>query len=234
MERELTIRRLFAEERIQFVIPLYQRAYSWGSNMNSESDNQIIQFIEDLKEQKKRYFLGHFLFEKENNDENICIVIDGQQRLTSIVIFFSCMIKVLQEREQNGEKLIDYDGEPIELWRLIEVFLISGKRRKFKTVDYDDNYFENLIINHHQENIANTDSKKKIKAAYDYFIKVMTEEATGELVRWKKIVENAVITKFEIRDKIQATEIYGFQNNRGKGLTNLKLHHRILITLHIP
>jgi hypothetical protein len=222
MDRESTIRKIFTDEKIQFVIPPYQRAYSWGTKKDSEKDKQVIQFIEDLKEQKKKYFFGHFLFEKNKEDENKYLVIDGQQRLTTIVIFFSCLLKTLNERKSNGEEFLDKDGEPIDFKRVEENFLQFGKRRKFKTVEYDDNYFENLIIKHNQEIIANTDSKHKINGSYSYFLKVMSNESSQEILRWKEIIEDAVITTFEVSDKVQATQIFGFQNDRGKDLTNLE------------
>ena len=222
MERESTIRKLIGDAKIQFIIPPYQRAFSWGIKKDSEKDKQVIQFIDDLIEQRKKYFLGHFLFEKSEEDENKYFVIDGQQRLTTIVIFFSCLLKILEEREKEGEKLFDKENEPIELWRIRETFISIGKRRKFKTVEYDDNYFENLILKHNLEVIANTDSKHRIKDCYKYFMKIMNNETSTELLRWKEVIEDAVITTFEVSDKIQATQIFGFQNDRGKDLTNLE------------
>lgn len=222
MDKESTIKNLFNYDKIQFIIPPYQRAYSWGAKKDSEKEKQVIQFIDDLKEQKKRYFFGHFLFEKSKEDENKFFVIDGQQRLTTIVIFFSCLLKILEEREKQGEKLLDKENEPVELWRVRENFLQIGKKRKFRTVDYDDNYFENLILNHKQEDIANTDSKHRISEAYSYFLKVMSDESSAEILKWKGTIEDAVVTTFEVNDKIQATQIFGFQNDRGKDLTNLE------------
>lgn len=222
MERESTIRKLIGDAKIQFIIPPYQRAFSWGIKKDSEKDKQVIQFIDDLIEQRKKYFLGHFLFEKSEEDENKYFVIDGQQRLTTIVIFFSCLLKILEEREKEGQKLFDKDNEPIELWRIRETFISIGKKRKFKTVEYDDNYFENLILKHNLEVIANTDSKHRIKDCYKYFMKIMNNETSTELLRWKEVIEDAVITTFEVSDKIQATQIFGFQNDRGKDLTNLE------------
>jgi hypothetical protein len=222
MDRESTIRKIFTDEKIQFIIPPYQRAFSWGTKKDSEKDKQVIQFIEDLKDQKKKYFFGHFLFEKNKEDENKFLVIDGQQRLTTIVIFFSCLLKIINEKIKNGETYLDKDNEPIDFKRVEENFLQFGKRRKFKTVEYDDNYFENLVIKHNQEVIANTDSKHKIHDAYFYFMKVMSNESSKEILRWKEIIEDAVITTFEVSDKVQATQIFGFQNDRGKDLTNLE------------
>ncbi len=218
MDRESIIRKLFVDTDVQFAIPPYQRAYSW------EKDKQIKQFITDLREQnpKKKYFLGHFLFERDELNENKYWVIDGQQRLTSIVILFSCLIRCLEEREKLDEKIIDSNNDNVELWRVREVYLNIGKKRKFKTVEYDDNYFENLIINSNQEIVADTDSKSKIHDAWEYFNEIFQKETTVELLKWKKIVEDAVITTFEVTDKVQATQIFAFQNDRGKDLTNLE------------
>lgn len=70
-----------------FEIPRYQRAYSWGKKQRE-------QLIEDIRDAKGKYYLGHFLFEK-NDDEKILKVIDGQQRITTLVIFFSSLCAVL-------------------------------------------------------------------------------------------------------------------------------------------
>lgn len=87
---ESTINKLFDSKNRKFEIPSYQRAYSW-------EDKQINQFIEDLKNSGNQYYLGHYLFEK--NEENTLYVIDGQQRLTTCVIFFSVIKKELEKEK---------------------------------------------------------------------------------------------------------------------------------------
>ena len=76
------IKALFYRD-VRYVIPSYQRAYSW-------EEQQREQFIEDLRDVSDKYYLGHFLFEKTENGSVLCLI-DGQQRLTTIVIFFSCL-----------------------------------------------------------------------------------------------------------------------------------------------
>jgi uncharacterized protein with ParB-like and HNH nuclease domain len=215
MDAESTVKKIFIDDEIQFVIPPYQRAYSW------EKKKQVTQFIVDIKEQNpnKKYFLGHFLFGKDASDENKHLVIDGQQRITTIVIFFSCLHKTLKERLEKGEKIIDNNGEEFEPWRIQETYLNVHKIRKFLTVEYDDAFFANLIIHGNLGEVADTESKIRKKEARDYFIDVMGKETTATLLVWKKIIENAVITTFEVADKVQATQIFAFQNDRGKGLS---------------
>lgn len=82
-----TIKALFGRRNIRFVIPAYQRAYAWEKR-------QFIQFIEDLEEcEVCDYYLGHFLFEQ---DGDTLYVIDGQQRLTTCIIFFRVFYKYIE------------------------------------------------------------------------------------------------------------------------------------------
>src|SRR5690606_37889460 len=79
-------------------IPAYQRAYSWGSK-------QCSQFLEDLLEQKgKRYYLGQFLFEK---DGGTLFIIDGQQRLTTTILFLSAIARIQEKQGQNIDSIKD-------------------------------------------------------------------------------------------------------------------------------
>ena len=164
MERQTTIKKLFFEEGIQFSIPSYQRAYSWEVDKDRK---QVKQFILDIKEQnpKKKYFLGHFLFEKDENYDNKFWVIDGQQRLTTVVIFFSCLIQELAKREKVNGKIKDLEGDDIEIWRIRENYIQYKKRYKFETVSYDNPYFESAILTNNDKVSTDTSSSKRISIA---------------------------------------------------------------------
>ena len=51
-----------------------------------------MQLIEDTKESKGHYYLGHYLFEMNADNPDEYNIIDGQLRMTTIVISFSCMV----------------------------------------------------------------------------------------------------------------------------------------------
>jgi uncharacterized protein with ParB-like and HNH nuclease domain len=78
---ETKIVKLFESQNGRFEIPSYQRAYSWD-------EKQVTQFIEDIQNAETQYYLGHYLFETKEKEENTFLVIDGQQRLTTCIIFF--------------------------------------------------------------------------------------------------------------------------------------------------
>jgi len=221
MERQTTIKKLFYDEGIQFAIPPYQRAYSWEVDRDRK---QVEQFIIDIKEQnpRKKYFLGHFLFEKDEYKENKYWVIDGQQRLTTVIIFFSCLIRELERRQQELGKIFDFNGEELEIWRISENYIMFGKKYKFETVPYDNPFFESVIYINNDKSTADTSSARRILAAKKVITKVIEAANTEEILNWRKILDDAVITTFEISDKVQATQIFAFQNDRGKDLTTLE------------
>jgi len=209
---ESTINKLFDSKNRRFEIPSYQRAYSW-------EDKQINQFIEDLKNAENQYYLGHFLFEPK--EENILYVIDGQQRLTTCIIFFSTLLKVLQKRKNDGET-IEIDLEDIEDYYIKD---LRKETQKFKTVRDDNNFFIDEIIErktyHSQE--LDTRSKERIRKAKETFEKEFLKTSLYDLEKWCRLVEEATITHYIVKDKTQATQIFAFQNDRGKKLSNLEI-----------
>ncbi len=222
MERETTIKKLFHEDGIQFAIPAYQRAYSWELDTDKK---QVKQFINDIKDQNpnKNYFLGHFLFEKDTDNESKYWVIDGQQRITTVIIFFSTLIKELEKRETEEGNLVDLEGEELEVWRIRENYIKLGRKNyKFQTVSYDNPFFEFYIYGNNSGAKPDTASARRIDAAKKAFEDLFSQAPLEELLNWKKIIDNAVITTFEVKSKVQATQIFAFQNDRGKDLTTLE------------
>lgn len=209
---ESTINKLFDSKNRKFEIPSYQRAYSW-------EEKQINQFIEDLKNAENQYYLGHFLFEVK--EENTLYVIDGQQRLTTCIIFFSVLHNELTARKNKGETI------KTDLADITDYYLkdLRKETQKFKTVRDDNNFFIDEIIDrkkdHSQE--LNTKSKERIRNAKQIFEKEFSTTSLSDLEKWCGLVESATITQYVVKDKIQATQVFAFQNDRGKKLSNLEI-----------
>ena len=198
----------------QFIIPSYQRAYSWGTSQRE-------QFIQDLRDAADRYYLGHFLFEKADGSDGVCLI-DGQQRLTTIVIFFSCMQQELEKRSVSGDD-IEMTAKRLHHTYIRDSFT---KKRRFKTVDYDDAFFLNEIIDRSTfvlEEELTSSSQKRIRHCREYFEKVFEGEETAALLKWTNLIEQASVTEFKVGSKIEAAQIFAFQNDRGKSLSHLEV-----------
>ena len=205
--REETLKSaLFGKEAIRFEIPKYQRAYSW------ERD-QWKQFLQDLKDAESGYYLGHYLFETH---DDVCFVIDGQQRLTTCVIFISAALDILAAYEEYRRD--------VNIWRRRYLF-DSELGPRLKTVPYDNPLFQSYIVDgeHRRPSVFNTQSGKNIVEAKEYFVQELRKvEVPDEIAELVRRMENAVITTYEVLDRGMAARIFAFQNDRGKPLTQLE------------
>ena len=217
MATQATIKSLFGMESLHFEIPKYQRAYSW------EKD-QWMQFLDDLKDAESGYYLGHFLFESDGDSKYF--IIDGQQRLTTCVIFISAALDILGADEKYMKD--------VRVWR--RRFLEDpdlGPR--MKTVPLDNVVFQDCIVSGKPAPmILQTQSAENILGARKYFSKELNQLGAEEIFCLIHRLENAVITTYEVENRAMASQIFAFQNDRGKNLTKLeKLKSFLMMTVYM-
>ena len=86
---------LFGSDAARYVVPVYQRAFSWGSGSDGKRQNEIVQLIDDVLAAKGTYYLGSLVVSKCCDGEYKGLydyeVIDGQQRLTALYLIFVCL-----------------------------------------------------------------------------------------------------------------------------------------------
>ena len=189
-----------------FSIPDYQRAYSWEKE-------QLKQFIEDLRDAQNKYYLGHFLFEKSNDT---LMIIDGQQRITTCMIFYRAVVNYLLDKN-TGEK---YQKE-INMFNS-RLFDKDEGIPRLQTVNYDNAYFQDLIISNTETAKPSTKSQEKIRNALSFFEQALKELDINEVLREIQLLESATITMYIVPDRAMAAQIFAYQNDRGKGLTELE------------
>lgn len=213
MDQKTTIARIFSPRKSRFAIPNYQRAYSW--EVGKDKDKHVPQFLKDLEEHPEsvaQYHMGHFLFEQDKTDKDKHWIIDGQQRMTTVVIFLSCIHNRLKQMPEHSKEAANISNEYLKN---------TDDQQKFETVGYDNNFFLSTVIENRHDKI-DTRSRRRIKEAFDYLTDKIEQASIEEVLRWKELAENAKITTDAVEDKAEATQIFTFQNDRGKDLTNLE------------
>lgn len=199
---------LMSEEKI--FIPTYQRAYSWEVKNSSNENKEVAILWEDIKSHieskvKSNFYLGNFIFEEDKDNKKLGII-DGQQRLTTIILLLSALKNI-----SNNSNLDNYD------------------LNNFSTVSYDDGDFKKIISGELLSiNNSSTDSIKKIFKAYNFF-KEKLEEIDSQslkditLENIKSLILESTCQINIIDDKIEAIQVFVFENNRGKTPTNLEI-----------
>lgn len=206
-------------------VPNYQRAYSWETPVeNSKRRTQTDVFLNDIEEHINSetdipFSFGHFIFEPSRKDENgyeKYAIVDGQQRLTTIIIFLSAIF----------DRLINKRG-----------FLNEDERRKYRiikdesiypftTVSYDNKLFIDYVINHRPIDKNNFDyaSSRRIVEAYDFFIDKLLEFDENHLSELMETVLSAECTTHVLKcGGAEAIQQFIFQNDRGKHPSNLEV-----------
>ena len=217
MEASTTVNKMLAGNKI--FVPSYQRAYSWETP--SDQKNQKTQtdvFLSDLIDYNKStakspYYFGHFLFE-EKSDSSFG-VIDGQQRLTTIVIFLSALFSRLKSiRELTEDEEVLYEN------------MIKRKSNYiFSTVYYDNQLFKDYVVEQTKKNKngLETESARRIVKAFDFFSKNFKDKDELYLTAMLKTVSEASCTTHRVKNESEAIQMFIFQNNRGKKPSNLEI-----------
>lgn len=93
-----TIKDILSLKR-EYIIPRFQREYSWGEDELTVLWNDIISNlrIENGMLVAAEYFIGSLVLVGDDSKDSKFLVVDGQQRLTTITIFFAALAETFKE-----------------------------------------------------------------------------------------------------------------------------------------
>ncbi len=235
-------------------IPAYQRPYSWESRGRSDRDSQVNRMWEDLwdffqenRESTKEYFLGSMVIIEDPKEIRTFDVIDGQQRLTTLLLLFGAMRCFLDIHKKNG-------SHELQVWcedaiRTLDALLYNKKgigltptlklklQRKIGT-DYN-NVLEQCVKCDGVEKVGELPEKSQIVAERyfnnrDYLMKEIvrqfitdgvmdTESQINFDLFFRFLVQRVAIVLITTTDFSTAFRVFEILNNRGLPLSNLDL-----------
>jgi uncharacterized protein with ParB-like and HNH nuclease domain len=222
------------ESSIYYLIPKYQRAYTWGYN-------EWTALYDDLCENDEGYFIGSIIGINQGDSLSPYLeVIDGQQRLTTLSIFLAVLYHYLQTyRENLGE-------ENEDILPSIRKSLRSEKSpNKFKLIPQiqDFNYDDYLAVMADAGFKVTTIKRpyyplRKMNRCYRFFSerlqqeldKVNTNEAKMSVLldRYNR-VKTARLVKIEVETHSDAYVLFESLNNRGTPLTAIDLMKNLIM-----
>jgi hypothetical protein len=205
-----TVKDIFDGTRI-FKIPVYQRAYSW------DVEDNLKDFLSDIVNQHegRSYFLGSFLFHINDSRGEFTIIdiVDGQQRLTTFVIFINSLI---QNLISNSSSLVSE--------RTKRTYIKDDDVYKLETSNEDCSFLHNVILNEGEVGHVdiNTNSQQLLLNAKMYFDEKLKCFEVSVLEKIYKTAVDADVLLYVV-DKINtATQIFELLNDRGRKLTDLE------------
>lgn len=201
----------------QYTIPIYQRTYSWKLKQCAQLLQDIIRVGSDEKE--KSHFVGSIVYFNPATSPVTSVpeflVIDGQQRMTTISLLLLAVINFLKKHD-----LSTLDDETWE--EVLETYLVNKHRKddtryKLCLTRKDKETYTNLV---NGIDIPETHSAKVVEN-YNYFLgQLNTDNIQSVYKGIKKLIIVDVILE---RDKDNPQLIFESLNSTGVDLTQADL-----------
>jgi uncharacterized protein with ParB-like and HNH nuclease domain len=216
---------------ITFNVPSYQRLYSWSVD---HWEALWESFIDNYENNNKIYFLGSLIIKSQPHQPNTYLLIDGQQRLTSISLLLKAIADVITDISDNKD----------EIWYAQRILEILKKKEGPKHITYiiEHNDVDSTNFKFILDNDYNTIKKSKkndtssLTEAYLFFYNKMKPEiknkkdehsenieeplTTNQLIQlYQFIFNNCEIIRITLDEKDEEQEIFNAMNSTGLKLS---------------
>ncbi|CAN1211568.1 hypothetical protein TUMEXPCC7403_15300 [Tumidithrix helvetica PCC 7403] len=214
------INKLFSDPSIAYEVPNFQRPYSWGVEEVGEmlSDVYDSDWLES-NNQNSSYFLGSIVLSQGEESD---LVLDGQQRLTTICLLLAILKTLLQQEglEQHHVQAIDS--------LLTAGKILQPRKPKIKLQDIDSAIYFSLITNPLKSvsegngsllSKAVSEILEKINKYSNDLIerrKISKKDALGEML--KRILYNVELVQIKAPSESAAFKLFETLNDRGLAL----------------
>lgn len=208
--------------KIQFVIPVYQRNYDW---LIDNCDQLFSDLVKLSRSNRHSHFFGSIVTSSADSSYNR-LVIDGQQRLTTISLLLLAGIKAVKDG------VIEISEES-KLEEAYEVFLkakFCNSERKIKLVPIEnDRIAYDKIFN--EEDSFDEDSK--VTRNYRHFYDLLTRKPQAlSFDQLLDAIERLQIISIELDSDDDAQLIFESLNSTGLALTEAdKIRNYLLMSL---
>jgi len=213
---EIKFEEFLNKKKTNFIIPVYQRNYDW-------KDIQCMEFMKDIeslaKREKETHFLGTIVYIKNNDMEAIesgvteYVIIDGQQRITTSMLFLKALHDLSEDEDDKEEIYDDY------------LTIKRSNRLKLKPIKDDNEIFIKLLNNE----VIDENESSKIYKNYSFFIKYL-QNSSISIEKYFKSLRRLWIVYIELdREKDDPQLIFESINSTGLSLSEADLIRNFIL-----
>lgn len=216
----------------KYIIPKFQRDYSW----DIEQWDDLWQDIETMIAEKGEHYMGYLVLQMTKGKD--CLIIDGQQRFTTITMIILAAIKSIQKLIERG---IDVAENEKRVKTLKDTYVGNVDP---VSLEYDnilvlnrnnDNYYKEYIVKLGELKLRNTSyTEKLMKKCFEWYEKQLANKfKTGreyaEFITY--IVDNLHFTIIRVSDEMNAFKVFETLNARSVQLSSADLLKNYLFSL---
>jgi uncharacterized protein with ParB-like and HNH nuclease domain len=218
------ISKLFSDmQNRKFIIPYFQRPYKWEKELCETLWNDIEDFTNNNTSDED-YFLGTIV--SYLNEEKNLEIIDGQQRITSLLLLLRAFYRKLEDMPQTDEDVIGLMNQVAPcIWDINQISQKvtdkSKKRIESKVITDDDKETFHKIL---ETGEINPDLEDNYTKNYEFFKDECDKYALANPMGWKNlcitILKKCIILPIECESSDTALKIFTTLNDRGLPLAD--------------
>lgn len=198
----LTISQLLGSQNEQYVVPAYQRRYSWRRHQVDDlwEDLQILQNTDS-------HLFGTIVCLASHHGAGInkLELVDGQQRLTTISILLHCLLARLQAENEHAEAQ--------DLARLLESKALGGPPQPKIVLDSLD---AKQFALHSEGDLTTSTANERLVQAFVLLRERLAALAIADVgALLYRLKNQAVIIRLDVSEAKDAFKLFETINNRG-------------------
>lgn len=208
-------------ERV-FIIPPFQRNYTWTIE---ECDELFDDIIDSIKKHASHYIgnIVYYVGKDSSASFSEYILVDGQQRITSILLLLSAIRNKLDDS--------DYNKQAIDKKYLTNEFGREKFRVKLKQTESDENIFDKILLN---QLLSDTERESKLYKNYEHFFNRLGELESFDIsiIDFYNAVGNLDIVDLDLKienDLESVQKIFEKINSTGRPLSSADLIRNFLL-----
>jgi len=194
---------IFAKTR-HLEIPFFQRAYVWGR----ENWDRLLEDMLEVAQNEKDYFLGSVILKQRLTDSgqktgDVRIVVDGQQRLTTLMLLFHVLCQGPKQRGIFRNTFYTYE----------EALILRHNHN-------DIEVFEAILHEDLSDTVRAKHEGNKVLAAFDYFVDKRTDFSHIDPVL---LLKRVYFVGIDLGPDEDEQQIFDTINSLGVSLTTAEL-----------
>lgn len=213
----------FLKKSPQFVIPIYQRTYSWG-------EKECLQLWEDIlrtgsNDKITAHFVGSIVYVEKGlytvANQSQLLVIDGQQRLTTVTL----LIEALARAIGNGEPLEGFSAKKLRDYFLLDPREEGEKKYKLILSQTDKTSLTALL----DQGASPKDFSVRVKVNFEFFTDKIAEEKDNLVAVCRGLAKLIIVDISLNRDQDNPQLIFESLNSTGRELSQADLIRNFIL-----
>ena len=181
-------------------VPKYQRSYAW----EKQNVRELYEDIQEAYETNSTHYIGTVVLAR-TRDKDVYNIVDGQQRITTIIMFINAIIENLSdERDKEYYK---------------RFYIKSKGQNKLTPLERDANYFNSLL----EGDLSVEPHSKSQRFMLDVYTEILNiiDQLIEKPLEFLRAIEDLYILEFVENNESDAIRIFQTVNDRGKELSRM-------------